>query len=596
MVKHIDLDIQKKIVPELDSALRRGAGFATRVAVADAVTSLCSSCPNAFAFPGVSTSNPSVRLFRALYFASERERGAASKDRLTHALGSLAELVPGKAVRGLAAKVGAFHISTTDSNLIADPFLSQACERYTESSGSNNDPSVRKAAASTVRAIVVRATSQMQEGGSADVWAKTVLPTAFIGRHDEDSKISSLWNEVWEEGGASIKTRDNVFGALLQEKLLPDLMINIIIALRSTSWSNRLGACKVISELTNASILAPIPRSTNGISDGSKERFNKRATASCAILFECVKMIARSNRIWAGKGEVVKAAISIAGKWAGMAPLNAEYCHSLPLVINSDSQDDLFVGDLWFKSAENEITQEQSILQEYNCVEEKVTGDENINLDSDTALDLTDEPNFDEEGYSTKNQFVADETETSTPLTYFGLCRLLCDQGLRVSKNEFTEGVLPYKAAALGGLSNFLRAVVASQNSEKYDKIRHQQQLVYNMLAPRLYNFIAEARNGAPAPPLLVAKSLECLASAFYHNISDDQSFVHSNPLAMLKFLAECSGASQPAWTVRQSGVLAASRLVSNMSSDSLCKNDTIITILNCSSHALKDRKFWKVR
>lgn len=106
MIKHIDLDAQKKIVPELDSALRRGAGFATRAAVADAVTSLCSTCPNAFIFPGNSTSNPSVRLFRALYFASERERGAASKDRMTHALGSLAELIPGKAVRTLAAKVG----------------------------------------------------------------------------------------------------------------------------------------------------------------------------------------------------------------------------------------------------------------------------------------------------------------------------------------------------------------------------------------------------------------------------------------------------------------------------------------------------------
>jgi proteasome component ECM29 len=99
MIKYISLDSQKKIVPELDSALRRGAGFATRAAVADAVTSLCSTCPNAFGFPGQSTSNPSVRLFRALYFASERERGASSKDRMTHALGSLAELVPGKAVR-----------------------------------------------------------------------------------------------------------------------------------------------------------------------------------------------------------------------------------------------------------------------------------------------------------------------------------------------------------------------------------------------------------------------------------------------------------------------------------------------------------------
>jgi proteasome component ECM29 len=108
MIKDIDINAQRRIVPELDSALRRGAGFATRAAVADAVTSLSNKCPDAFIFSGQSTANPSVRLFRALYLASERERGAASKDRMTHALGSLAELVPGKAVRTLAAIVSYF--------------------------------------------------------------------------------------------------------------------------------------------------------------------------------------------------------------------------------------------------------------------------------------------------------------------------------------------------------------------------------------------------------------------------------------------------------------------------------------------------------
>jgi proteasome component ECM29 len=79
MVKFVDLDAQKKLVPELDSALRKGAGFATRAATADAVTSLTNTCPAAFRFPGSSTTNPTVRLLRAIYFASERERGATAK-------------------------------------------------------------------------------------------------------------------------------------------------------------------------------------------------------------------------------------------------------------------------------------------------------------------------------------------------------------------------------------------------------------------------------------------------------------------------------------------------------------------------------------
>lgn len=436
----------------------------------------------------------------------------------------------------------------------------------------------------------------MQEGGSSDVWASTVLPTAFVGRHDKDSKISSLWNEVWDEGGAAVGARDDAFGVLLQEKLLPNLTKNIIITLRSTSWSNRLGACAVISELTDANILAPTPCSSTGTPDRSEERFVIRAAASSSILLECVTMIARSNRIWSGKGEVIKAASSIAGKWTGIAPLNAkDYGGTIPLVFTSDSLDDLFVDDSWFKSSQ--IGQEQIIDEEEDEQdEEKVTtDDENNHSENETALDLTDEANLDEECLAINEQVGVQEIQKSNPITFMGLCRLMCDQGLRVSKNEFTEGVLPYKAAAFGSLSSLLRAV-AKEDSETHDQVLRQQQLVYSMIAPRLYDFISDSQNGSTAPPLLVAKSLECLGSAFYDGIGDDQSSEHSNSLRMLKFLAECSGATQPAWTVRQSGVLAASSLVSKMASADLCKNEAIVTILGCSSHALKDRKFWKVR
>ena len=92
--------------------------------------------------------NPTVRLFRAIYFASERERGVTAKDKMTHALCSLAVLVPGPAVRTLALK---------------------ACERYCESSGSNNFPLVCRAAAATIRAIAVRAASYSEYGNRGDV-------------------------------------------------------------------------------------------------------------------------------------------------------------------------------------------------------------------------------------------------------------------------------------------------------------------------------------------------------------------------------------------------------------------------------------------
>ena len=70
-VRFVAINSQKAVIPELDSALRCGAGFATRAAAADAVTTLCSTCPSAFKFTGHSSTNPTVRLLRALYFASE---------------------------------------------------------------------------------------------------------------------------------------------------------------------------------------------------------------------------------------------------------------------------------------------------------------------------------------------------------------------------------------------------------------------------------------------------------------------------------------------------------------------------------------------
>ena len=79
MIRFLDVEDQKKLIPFFDAALRAGAGFATRAAVADAVGSLCSTSPSAFKITGHSSTNPTVRLLRALYFASERERGAGAR-------------------------------------------------------------------------------------------------------------------------------------------------------------------------------------------------------------------------------------------------------------------------------------------------------------------------------------------------------------------------------------------------------------------------------------------------------------------------------------------------------------------------------------
>jgi len=588
MVKFVDLEAQKRLIPELDSSLRKGAGFATRAATADAVGTLCGTCPAAFYFAGSTMSNPTVRLLRALYFASERERGATAKDKMTHALGSLAELAPGKAVRILSLK---------------------ACERYSESSGSNNDPSIRKAAAATIRAIAVRASNHMADGGPKDIWCRKVLPTAFLGRHDKDAKISSLWKEVWDEGGSAINSmdgRDGVFGVLLQEKLLPYIVKSTVLALQSTSWANRKTACAVMIELSDANVVAPISRSTIDDSSFSTEdidRLRQRAKSSTVLLSECMRIVSR-NRIWDGKGDVVNAGAMIAGKWA-ITPVhgkNTEFSEKCiwPLVLSKECHNDLFVGDGWFNLSEGKQSDEND---EVGCDDANNDAGEmdELNSEDDTALDLSGDNDLGDDE-QLNGEHVESDVEGkfgAHSVVFSGFCRVLLDQALRAGSNNSTEGVLPYKASALSGLTALLKSVVPAKDSAVYDDIVEHQHFMYDLIAPSIYSFVLghQFSSGKSVPPLLIARSLECLASAMYDGIGSNAIQGEcSDAVGLLKYFALSTGSKQPAWTVRQMSALAASSLVANMQSSILRKNEIITTVIECSTQALKDKKFWKVR
>eukprot|EP00986_Skeletonema_menzelii_P019099 scaffold27064_cov167-Skeletonema_menzelii.AAC.1 len=576
MVKFVELDAQKKLIPELDSALRKGAGFATRASTADAVTALCNTCPAAFKFPGSSNTNPTVRLLRAIYFASEKERGSTAKDKMTHALGSISMIAPAKAVRILAVK---------------------ACERYCEASGSNNNPSLRRAAAATVRAIVVRASNHLKDGGPRDVWRKKVLPIAFLGRKDEDAKVAALWNEVWDEGGTAVGlSGDDTFGVLLQEQLLPYLANAILSALRSPSWSNRREACAVVIELVEANVLSPAPRSNT--QNLVEERFKQRMKVSSILLNECVKIIRRS-RIWDGKGDVCSAASQIAAKWTGVAPMNEAASNHFdarscaPIVFRADVES-LFEGDSWFKGAEQaNISVEEAGDSE--CEQHGEVPEQSVD---DVALDMSGEQEFDEDDAEQHNSSDNELADTDVgcvmqSVTLVGLCRILAEQGLRSGGSR--EGRLPYRVAAFSALSTLLKSVEPNESSEQYNSIVEHQSYVYDAIAPSLFTFVSGGSSGEEKPaPVLVARALECLASAMYNEVGTGSEY--NDSLVLLKLFSLSTGNTQPAWTVRQMAALAASCLIAKTSSHVVRRNDTIITVLECSSQALKDKKFWKVR
>lgn len=104
MVGKLDIEAQKEVLYHVDNALRCAAGLTSRVAVADAISSLCALCPGAFSTQG-SCTNACIRLLNSLYFAVEQEKkDSLLKGKLSFAFGNVAHLAGGKAVRSLALK------------------------------------------------------------------------------------------------------------------------------------------------------------------------------------------------------------------------------------------------------------------------------------------------------------------------------------------------------------------------------------------------------------------------------------------------------------------------------------------------------------
>merc|ERR1719215_2028702 len=112
-----------------------------------------------------------------------------------------------------------------------------------------------------------------------------------------------------------------------------------------------------------------------------------------------------------------------------------------------------------------------------------------------------------------------------------------------MGSNDSAEGVIPYKAATLSGLTALLSSVPAE------DSFTQHQRFIYDIVSPRLFSYILEAQNntGKGIPPLLVARALECFASAMYDGIGTDATAVYNDALRLLNFFTVSTGAKQPA-------------------------------------------------
>jgi proteasome component ECM29 len=602
LVPFVRLQTQKNIASELDAALRQSVGFATRAATADAVSTLCRTCPAVFLFSGPNSTNPSVHLLRALYSASEQERGEAAKDKMVHALGNLASHCPPSSVRSLCVR---------------------ACRRYVSSSGNNFDSASRRAASASLRAIALRASNHFGDGGPGDVWATRILPIAYIGRKDVDSKVSSMWQVVWDEGGSAAglsvsSSNINSFGTTMEEKLLLSLVRECVLALHDVSWARRVAGSQALIDLVEMGILAPPPRSTqtptsHGKSDVSRAR--ARAEASALALRECVYVLVKP-RLWSGKVEVMKAAALIVSKWTAAIASN-ESTHSIfgwddrerscpycPFVIVRDVSDinDLFAGDGWFSQSTAQPDFSLDGVPQSPMREDSVETDQReAGIEADqplSRLHLTFENDYGDEVETTVEAQANDSGKSRTAdLSFAGFCRFLIDQAIPQQKDlsaaTSTDLLLPYRTNAF----RCFRDLMNSLPPECLD----QRIAMFKCLSPALVATFGrsnqDAALGARESPVLVAAAIDCFESCLWAGIGSPQDHVaNSDVHELITLLQEVGGSLQPAWTVREAAVKCVSQLALRCCDDSIRRPVVVSEMIAIAKVALTDRKFWRVR
>ena len=559
-------ETQQAVVVSLDSALRLSSGFASRGGVADAATLMCNVCPDAFVFPGLNgMANPSVRLMQAFYYAMEKDRGP-SREKYTHAVGTIAAFCPGRSVRGLAIR---------------------ACDRYRASVGNNNDPASRRAAAGALRAIVVRATNKLEEDNNSSV-RKTVLPVAFLGQKDEETKTAALMKEVWQEGGSAVQiSTSNDFGTRVEEALLPELVTECVRALEDVSWSRRIAGAKSLSELCALDVLSPLR--VSGAADYAHSpkallRAKRRAQYCNVAIGACVRLL-KKPRLWTGKSTVVSETVRLVSSWTPL--VNKEESTAMLGFDESDISCDWQV--LSFESTidilEGDGTFDDNLMHEETSIEEGLAPQNEEVPDDETDDNKVDFEAMDVDVPPEQSEKKPHEmSRIWSTLAFPGFCRFLVEEALPSSPSAsliLSEEFLPYRTSCLRGFRDLLKGLPDSG-----DPIR---KLIFECVKDKLMHSLS---SGDPkkTPPVLVAASMECIAACLWNMFPRDESEKLS---ALLRIKG---GTGQPAWTVREAAALSLSQLASSCDEAFLRKPSAISEMMAAASWACQDRKFFRVR
>lgn len=335
---------------------------------------------------------------------------------------------------------------------------------------------------------------------------------------------------------------------------------------------------------------------------------------------------------------MVKTICEIAAKWVnygfidqenasnifGWEKINSvsERCPYIPILHQPQLWNDLFLSDSWFeKSSEEPLgsDQENDVISSDSPV---CASDEENGEVKDGILDFSEENKFmEDENQVDENAKECQELNISNDinsppqlqlLTFSGLCRILLEQGICNSGKSraifYSYEALPYRAAALQSLSKLLDSLNVKKNVNLKDSSNVlYQQYLYEKIAPQLISMIEGSETMLQGkglgeegivnlPPLIAARSIDCLASVMWSGMQATSDNHWSDVLLLTKLLSHNCGPSQAAWTVREAAALAAAKLSAKAHPISLQKIEVLETLTGCTVFCLKDRKFWRVR
>lgn len=212
-LKELDGPSLTQLMPRLLGHLRSGVGLNTRCCAANVVVVLATRFR-----PEVKPHVPA--LLRVLAAGSLAERSATAQGFFLGALASIAKLAHEFDVRKIILRL---------------------CREYRQAADLAVYRGRRLPIVSALRQLVGAAAESLE----GQAWA-TVLPLAYLGRHDEEEAVRKAWEDIWVDGCAAYGRGGNTARALASE-----LCSGVEVALASSSWLSRRGALLALADLTD---------------------------------------------------------------------------------------------------------------------------------------------------------------------------------------------------------------------------------------------------------------------------------------------------------------------------------------------------------